>query len=336
VGEWLPKVEQEMRTVLDNDEAAVDTHYGMMRYSLGWANEQLEPAIAPAGKRIRPILCLLACSEVGGNVEQALPAAASIELVHNFSLIHDDIEDGDEVRRHRPTVWKLWGDAQAINAGDGMFALAFDAMQRLDDMGVHPGTTLRALRLITRACVEVTEGQHLDIGFEQRGNVTVAEYQRMVRGKTASLLAASVGIGAIVGGASVEQVEALWRFGLEVGLAFQAQDDVLGIWGDPALTGKAVGNDILRRKKSLPLLHGLNHSLVGGRLRAVFDAEDFGPDDLVTALSLLEEARSRRFAEVQVRLHHDRAVTELQAALGNQASESALLALAESLIQRQV
>jgi geranylgeranyl diphosphate synthase type I len=164
-----------MRSVLENQDTAVDGHYGMMRYSLGWANENLEPELAPAGKRIRPILCLLSCSEVGGNVEHALPAAASIELVHNFSLIHDDIEDRDEVRRHRPTVWKLWGDAQAINAGDGMFALAFDAMQRLDHMGVQPDSTLQALRLITRACVEVTEGQHLDIGFEQRGNVTVAE-----------------------------------------------------------------------------------------------------------------------------------------------------------------
>ncbi|MGL4651851.1 MAG: polyprenyl synthetase family protein, partial [Caldilineaceae bacterium] len=242
VGEWLPQVETEMRSVLDNNDPAVDRHYGMLHYHMGWLNEALLPEISPSGKRLRPMLCLLACAEVGGEVARAIPAAAALELLHNFSLIHDDIEDGDEMRRHRATVWKIWGVPQAINAGDGMFALAFAAIQRLNDRGVAPETTLAALRIFTQTCVDLTEGQHLDIGFERRDLVEVEEYLRMIQGKTAALIAGSVAIGAAVGGAESEQDAALWRFGHNIGLAFQIQDDILGIWGDPEVTGKAAAN----------------------------------------------------------------------------------------------
>jgi len=334
VGEWLPQVDAEMRAVLDNDESAVDRHYGMLHYHMGWLNQRLEPELSPSGKRLRPMLCLLACAEVGGDVSRAVPAAAALELLHNFSLIHDDLEDGDEMRRHRPTVWKLWGAPQAINAGDGMFALAFAAMQRLQDRGVTAETTLTALRFFTQTCIDLTEGQHLDIGFEQRDLVTVDEYVRMIQGKTAALIAASVAIGAAVGGAESEQDAALWRFGHNIGLAFQIQDDILGIWGDPAQTGKPAANDILRRKKSLPILHGLNHEGVGARMRSLFAAADFGPSAVEPVLSLLDEAGTRLYAEEQVGIYHDRGVAALHKALGERAGESALLSLSESLLHR--
>jgi geranylgeranyl diphosphate synthase type I len=334
VGEWLPQVDAEMRSVLDNDEPAVDRHYGMLHYHMGWLNQALLPEISPQGKRLRPMLCLLACAEVGGDVARAIPAAAALELLHNFSLIHDDIEDRDETRRHRPTVWKIWGEAQAINAGDGMFALAFAAMQRLHDRGVAPETTLAALRLFTQTCVDLTEGQHLDIGFEQRQLVTVEEYLRMIQGKTAALIAGSVAIGAAVGGAEGEQDAALWRFGHNLGLAFQIQDDILGIWGDPEQTGKPAANDILRRKKSLPILFGLNHDDVGPRMQALFAAPDFGEAAIEPALGLLEEAGTRAYAEGLVQHYHDRGVASLRTALGERASASAMLALSESLLHR--
>ncbi len=149
------------------DEPVAD-HYNMMRYHLGWADESFHPQSYPTGKRLRPMLCLLACSEVGGDPSQALPAAAGIELLHNFSLIHDDIEDGDEVRRHRPTVWKVWGMPQAINVGDGMFTLAFQAFHRLPARAVAADTALAALELFTETCLALTEGQYLDMSFESR------------------------------------------------------------------------------------------------------------------------------------------------------------------------
>lgn len=335
VGQWLPQVEAEMHSVLGSGDPALIAHYGMQRYHLGWANETFASEPSPAGKRIRPMLCLLACAEVGGETSTAIPAAAAIELLHNFSLIHDDIEDGDETRRHRPTLWKLWGVPQAINAGDAMFSLAFAAIQRLDERGLHAETTLAALRLFTQTCIELTEGQHLDMAFEQRSDVTVDEYLRMIRGKTAALVGASAAIGALVGGAEAMQSEALWRFGINLGLAFQIQDDILGIWGNPAATGKAAGNDILRRKKSLPMLHALAHAGVGPRLAALLADPGFGGDRIDEALALFDEAGTRAHAVALMESFHTRALAALDEGLGLRTTRSALHELTESLLHRE-
>lgn len=333
VGYWLPQLEEELRAILHSPEEAVAGHYGMMHYHMGWVDEHFQPYAAPAGKRLRPILCLLACAEVGGDPSQALPAAAGIEILHNFSLIHDDVEDGDETRRHRPTVWKLWGIPQAINVGDAMFALAFAGVQRLSRRGVPAGQVLAALDLFTQTCLALTEGQHLDIDFEQREQVTVADYLRMIQGKTAALIRASVQIGALLGGASPAQQEALGRFGQALGLAFQIQDDILGIWGDPAVTGKAAGNDILRRKKSLPLLHGLNSPAVGAQLQALF-AEAPTEEQVPIAMELLAQAGSRAYAVEQVAHHHEQARQALEEGLGRSVQGSVLWQLAETLLHR--
>jgi geranylgeranyl diphosphate synthase type I len=271
---------------------------------------------------------------VGGDPVQALPAAAAIELLHNFSLIHDDIEDGDETRRHRPTLWKVWGVPQAVNVGDGMFALAYAAMQRLTLRGAAAETTLKALGLFTQTCLALTEGQHLDMNFERRLDVSVDEYIRMIEGKTAALVGASVAIGALIGGASPEQITALQNFGQSIGLAFQIQDDILGIWGDPEVTGKAVGNDLQRRKQSLPILYALSHPRVGEQFGALL-AADYERPPLARALTLLDQAQAREFAEAQMRRQHDAGVTALAVALGERAADSALFALAEGLLQRQ-
>lgn len=334
LGHWLPKLEDEMRAVLHNAEEAVALHYGMMHYHLGWMDEQLRWQNFPSGKRLRPLLCLLACAEVGGDPAQALPAAAAIEILHNFSLVHDDIEDGDELRRHRPTVWKVWGVPQAINAGDGMFTLAFAALQRLARRGVTAEQTLQALSIFTQCCLELTEGQHLDIGFEQRMDIAVPEYLRMIQGKTAALVGASLAIGGLIGGATPAQVTALQRFGQAVGLAFQIQDDILGIWGDPAVTGKAAGNDILRRKKSLPILYALNHAQISTPFAALL-AGALGPAQLPPALDLLAQAGARAFAEAQAQAHHTAGIEALHAALGARYTTSALFALTENLLHRQ-
>ena len=333
--EWLPSIEAEMRAVLAGEEAAVAAHYGMMHYHMGWVNARFEPESLPAGKHLRPLLCLMACAEVGGDPAQALPAAAAVEILHNFSLVHDDIEDGDETRRHRPTVWKLWGVPQAINAGDAMFALAFAAVERLADRGVPAATTLAALRTFTEMCVALTEGQHLDMSFETRSAVTVDEYLRMIQGKTAALIGASVAMGGLVGGAEPGSDEALRRFGQAIGLAFQIQDDMLGIWGDPAVTGKAAGNDILRRKKSLPLLHALNDAGAGAELGALLARPDLGAADLPAALALLDAAGSRAYATDLMERYYATGLAALEAALGDRAEQSLLWTTAQWLMRRE-
>ncbi|MFM7172869.1 MAG: polyprenyl synthetase family protein [Caldilinea sp.] len=330
---WLPALETKMRAVLACDDRATPLHYGMIHYHMGWVDSQFQPVTLPAGKRLRPLLCLMACQAVGGDPAQALPAAAAVEILHNFSLVHDDIEDGDVTRRHRPTLWSVWGVPQAINAGDAMFALAFAALQRLSTTQVAAAQQLAALQLFTDTSVALTEGQHLDMHFEQRRQVSVAEYLHMIEGKTAALIGASVALGGLVGGDST--YVPLRRFGQSLGLAFQIQDDLLGIWGDPAVTGKAAGNDILRRKKSLPLLHALNDPLCGEALHALLWSDRLTDADLPEALRLLEQAGARTYATDQMKIFYTASQQALQEALGAEAPASLLWATASWLMQRQ-
>jgi geranylgeranyl diphosphate synthase type I len=333
---WLPVLEEEMRSGLAGNEPATAAHYGMMHYHMGWVDAAFQPVTLPAGKRLRPLLCLMACEAVGGEAGQAVPAAAALEILHNFSLVHDDIEDGDEMRRHRPTVWRLWGAPQAINAGDAMFALAFAAMQRLPGRGVAPEITLAALRIFTETCVALTEGQYLDMSFEQRDRVSVDEYLRMIQGKTAALIGASVAIGGLIGGATPDADESLRHFGQSIGLAFQIQDDILGIWGDPAVTGKAAGNDILRRKKSLPLLHALSDARYGVDLRMLLQKIDLDAGNLPEALRLLAATGSQEYAMQQMHSFYAAGLDALRHALGNSAEKSLLWAMAQWLMKRNM
>lgn len=333
IGRWLPQIEAEMNNVIGRRDEPVAAHYGMMRYHLGWADEYFHVKPAPSGKRLRPILCLLSCAELGGDPSQALPAAAAIELLHNFSLIHDDIQDGDEMRHHRPTVWKVWGVPLGINVGDAMFALSFAAIQRLTQRGINSKATLAILNRFTQTCLALTEGQFLDLSFEQRPVISVDEYMHMIQGKTAALIGASVAIGAQIAGSSTSQQTDMLQFGQAMGIAFQIQDDILGIWGDPAMTGKPVGSDILNRKKSLPLIHALNHPDVGDQMQGVF-ALPVDESQVEGVLRLLDQAGSRRFAEEQIAMQHDIARSALESALGQRAASSPLLMLAEGLLHR--
>ena len=224
--------------------------YELVEYHLGWRDERGVEIPAAAGKMLRPLLCLTAAAGYG-TADDALDAAASIELLHAFSLVHDDIEDGDAERHHRPTLWTLRGVPLAINAGDSLFALAQRAL--IDaTAALAQDRALLALRIFNEACLSMIEGQHRDIEFESRPLVTRAEYLEMTAGKTGALIGASLALGALFAGAPVKDVEALRAAGVDVGIAFQAVDDTLAAWGDPARTGKPVGNDAERGKKSLP------------------------------------------------------------------------------------
>ena len=231
--------------------------YRMMRYHLGWEDEQGRPLAGEAGKALRPTLCLWACQAVGGDWRTALPAAAALELVHNFSLVHDDIQDGDRERRHRPTAWSVWGEPQAINAGDSLLILGRLVTLRLGERGVAPARVIEACRVLDRACLTMIEGQCLDISFEDQREVSVEAYLDMIARKTGALLGASLHLGALVAVDDEPLVERFARCGQLLGLAFQIRDDILGVWGAADVTGKPVAADIRRRKKSLPVVYAM-------------------------------------------------------------------------------
>jgi len=266
-----------------------------MRYHLGWEDRDGRPQDARHGNLLRPLLCVASCEAVGGDVEAAVPLAAAVELLHNFSLIHDDIEDSSPQRHGRDAVWRVWGVAQAVNAGDGMFALAHVALDRLSEVGVDSQPVLAATRLLDRASLRLCEGQYLDLAFEQRLDVSCADYLTMVHGKTAALMAAAAGSGALVGQAPPAAVNAFEQFGEKLGFAFQVRDDVLGIWGESRETGKLTGEDIRARKKSFPVVYAMESATERDReeLRALYGKDRLSEDDVAAASALLERAGAR-------------------------------------------
>lgn len=246
--------------------------YGLLEYHLGWVDQHLQPVQNNTGKLLRPTLLLLAYEAAGAwgltstnenekrHLQRALPAAVSVELTHNFTLIHDDIEDGDAERRHRATLWKLWGIPQAINAGDGLFALARLALWGVLEQGVEGTIAAQLGRLLDQACLVLSEGQYLDISFEDRLHISVAAYLDMIARKTGALMSCATHMGALLGTTDTVTIDRLASFGQAIGIAFQVRDDMLGVWASIEELGKTSAGDVYRRKKSLPILHALEHA----------------------------------------------------------------------------
>jgi geranylgeranyl diphosphate synthase, type I len=257
IEEFLASIETELqRVVAKLDISHTKPFYEMLTYHMGWTGEGAGPEAT--GKRIRPLLVLLTTAACDASWQSALPAAAAVELIHNFSLIHDDIQDQSELRRGRPAVWNKWGTAHAINAGDALFILAHLAMLELKNHNVPPETAMKAGQIVNDACLALTSGQFMDLSYETRTDLSIEQnYWPMISGKTAALLAACTHVGAVIGGADESTQEAYRSYGNFLGIAFQVQDDYLGIWGDSALTGKSVESDLVTGKKSLPVLYGL-------------------------------------------------------------------------------
>jgi geranylgeranyl diphosphate synthase type I len=273
------------------------TNRAIARYHFGWTDAAGRPAEGSSGKAIRPTLALLSARAGGAAATVGVPGAVAVELVHNFSLIHDDLMDGDATRRHRPTVWTLWGSAGAILAGDAMLTLA---QQVLLEAGppVTPAAAMAATRLLADATQELIRGQVEDLAFERRSTVSVDECLRMAGGKTGALLGASAAIGAALADASAATVEALRWFGEEVGLAFQLVDDLLGIWGDPAATGKPVLSDLRSRKMTLPITYAVHAGGPAARelTERLSDPDTAAEEDLRRAADLVEAAGGRTWA----------------------------------------
>jgi len=333
---YLPLIEAELREVLTPSHPQLASFYGMMQYHLGWVDEGFAPTPDGGGKRLRPILCLLTCQATGGDPYQALPAAAAVELVHDFSLVHDDIEDQSPLRRGRPTVWRVWGVPQAINVGDGLFALAHLAMPRLADRVVAPRRVLTALEILDQACLALTEGQYLDLSFEARLDVDAEQYLSMIRGKTAALFRAAAQLGAVVAGADAESIGCYRRFGENLGLAFQIVDDILGIWGDPGVTGKPAADDIRQRKKTLPIVRALEEEQRTGvkGLREIYRQEAIDERAVEVALNILEDLGACRYAEKMAHDYYRQALAELDALGMENEAQNNLRELAAFLVER--
>ncbi len=251
----FPAIESYLQKVVDQFLPSYETELRkMIVYHLGWEGGTNGPDTQ--GKRIRPLLLLLTTISLDSAWQSALPAAASIELIHNFSLIHDDIQDKSELRRNRPTIWTKWGIPQAINTGDTMFTLAQLAMLKMAEEK-SPLIALRANQLLNQACISLTNGQYLDLLYETRSELTLDDYWPMIEGKTAALLAACTEVGALLSSTTAERISALRNFGFYLGMAFQVQDDLLGIWGEESETGKSTDSDLVSGKKTLPVLYAL-------------------------------------------------------------------------------
>ena len=252
----LPPTEAELQRQIHRlSDPSTKPFREMLAFHMGWQKKTGRKR--PAGKRIRPLLTLLACASVGGRWRQAVPAAAALELLHNFSLVHDDIEDNSRTRRGRPTVWRRYGVPLAINAGDALFTIANQAVLNLMQH-YEPPTVATVLGIIEQACLDLTKGQFLDLYNQEKGRLTIERYWQMIGGKTAALLAACSQVGALLGGAGPRKVYAYRKFGELLGLAFQVEDDILGIWGEENRTGKSAATDLQEGKLSLPVVYGIS------------------------------------------------------------------------------
>lgn len=330
---YQDEVQTELRHIINSNSSSV---YGMLRYHLGWEDEGGHPAGKQSSKLIRSTLCLLSCEAVGGCTSKILPAAAAIELIHNFSLIHDDIEDASCERRHRPTVWKLWGQPQAINAGDCMFALAYAALLRLKQNGIADGKILGSIQMLAETCLELCEGQYLDIAYEDRFDISIDDYLEMIEKKTAALLAASTYLGGYLGTEDEEMVSHLYRFGRQLGLAYQIRDDILGIWGTEQSTGKPVGGDILQRKKSLPVVYGLQNSNPEdrGKLARLYSQQHIQGENVPEVIRILEQSVARDYAQRLAENCYSRALAELDLCRLELSRQAQLREVARFLIER--
>jgi geranylgeranyl diphosphate synthase type I len=323
----LAALEEELR-------ASVPTGgvYTMLQYHLGWVDRSGQPVLGGVrGKRLRPNLLLIAARAAGGDEMMAVPAAAAVELLHNFSLIHDDIQDKSDMRHNRPTVWTQWSVAQAINAGDAMHALAARSALRCVERGADPRVALEVADLLHACCLRLVEGQYLDLEFERRDDVTPDQYLEMIDGKTAALIAASIEMGALLGGAG--PLRAHWRaFGQALGRAFQVVDDVLGVWGDPAVTGKPAADDVVKGKRALPYLIAMQ---VLARADAAQLRQQYGSESGVgEAIQLLDQAGAREACREQAVEMLTAASSALDAAQPTAEGRAVLEELARFVVER--
>lgn len=347
----MPNITQSMLEIIEKelqqqvarlDQPRTKQFHEMLTYHMGWTGEGAGPLAA--GKRIRPLITLLSTFSVLSLLDEeqesknsstnwlhAKSAAAAIELIHNFSLVHDDIQDNSDLRRGRRTVWVKWGAPMAINVGDAMFVIANQAI--LDLTEHYPAEiVVKASSILNSCCLDLTRGQFLDMSYEERNDLSIEDYWPMIGGKTSALLSACTHIGALLGYANTEKQEAYRLFGYHLGLAFQVQDDILGIWGDESLTGKSAASDLVEGKNSLPVLFAL------GKNGAFANRWKQGPisvDEVGTVAKLLEDEGGKDFAEKMSEAETQKALGYLKQANPQGEAGEEMLKLANMLLKRK-
>ena len=296
-----------LRASLSGDDSPIRL---MLSYAMGWVDVEGKSTLATEGKALRPTLCLLACEATGGTTADAMPAAVALELVHNFSLVHDEIQDRDDVRRHRPTLWKVWGERKALVAGNVMRIIADMALWGHRDRE----TALAVAGPITQATLEMIEGQYMDLHFEGRMDITMDDYLAMISRKTGALIRCSLVAGAAAGSGDPAVLGAFEESGRAFGMVFQVWDDYLGVWGVEAATGKPVGADIRRKKNAFPFVYAMSRAERKDRdaLLEIYGQPEVGDGDVAAVVEIMERVGARENAQDLAAHHSDRAVQALQ------------------------
>lgn len=293
--------------------------------------QPIDYTISNGGKRMRPLLVLLGCKLFSADVKDALHPALGIELFHNFSLIHDDIMDQAPIRRGKPSVYRKWNENVAILSGDAMIVKAYEQL-----LITRPDAIPHILAQFNKTAVEVCEGQQLDMDFEVREDVSIAEYIEMIKLKTAVLLAACLKIGVVIGGGTQEQAKKLYDFGLNAGIAFQLQDDILDVYGESQKVGKQKGGDILANKKTYLLLKAqeLASKEQLARLNELLETKDSDAEKVAGVLEIYRELNVRQLVEVQMWNYFNQGLESLQSAGGNEEWTQVLLDFSTKLMHR--
>ncbi len=287
------QVDIKMQNEFPDEETKINI---MLKYFLGWADPNGYQTNKPiSGKALRPILCILACKAAGGDVQKAIPAAIPLEFIHNFSLIHDDIQDKDKLRHNRPTIWALWGNPKALIAGNNLRIIADITMNKLMKTGLPINKCLRLNYILTQACLEMIEGQFLDIKYEGQASLTKELYLEMISKKTGALIASAIKIGAGLATENHDKLHAFNEFGKYLGLVFQITDDILGIWGEESKTGKPVGADIIRKKNSLPIIITASKTtqINQKKINAIYNNPTISESDLNEVLNIMDQTKTK-------------------------------------------
>ena len=312
--------------------------FGLLRYHLGWEQADGTEVIVETGKGLRPVLCLTACELAGGDWHKALLAAAALELIHNFSLIHDDIQDHDTTRWGRPTLWSARGVPAAVSAGNAMRVIAGQSINQLTDVGLAPGLVAEAALVLNQRGLEMIEGQYMDLAFEESNDVTVEQYLAMIDRKTGALIDSAMYMGALVATEDQETALAFGRCGRKLGIAFQIRDDYLGVWGETTATGKAVGADIRRKKKSIPVVHLFQNASATDRawLEEAYATEgEVGGEEVERILELLDHLETPAYVRRSAETHADEAMKTIAGLSLSDEARTTLEAMAQFFVTRE-